>query len=171
MPIGTPNSGHPLVDFRIDGLKALDAALKELPQAIAKRELTGAMFAGGQVLRKEVLARAPDSPKVHKWGDLRANIKVRYLKLLYDGAVAVGVTTGRAFYAKWLEYGRGPVQTVRADVLTDLNKFYGTDVAAQPARPFMRPAMDAGAPRALTAIVARLKAGIERQAKRLAGKK
>lgn len=157
-----------MIDFKIDGLKALDDALKELPRAVAQRETTGALFAGAQVVRKEVIARAPVSNAPDpKYGHLKDNIVVRRIKLLYDGAAAVGVGTGKAFWARWVEFGRAAVKIRRRKILSDGKEIYGTELAAVPARPFMRPAMDAGAPRALEVVAKRLKAGIERQAKRL----
>jgi HK97 gp10 family phage protein len=154
------------IETKVDGLKAIDDLLKQLPEKIARRELAGALRAGAGTLRKEALARAPDSPKVHKFGDLKANLRVRRVRPRMGGAIAVAVTTGRAFYAKWLEFGRAAFTVKTKKVLSDGTTVFGTEVGAQPPRPFLRPAFDAAGPRAIEAIAKRLKAGVARQAKR-----
>lgn len=154
------------ITTKVEGLKALDDLLKQLPERVARRELAGALRAGAGTIRKEVIARAPDSTKVHKHGDLRANIRVRRVRPKEGGALAVAITAGKAFYAKWLEFGRAAVTVKKKRVLTDGATFFGTDVAAQPPRPFFRPAFDAAGPRAVESIAKRLKAGVARQAKR-----
>lgn len=165
-----------MLDFKVDGLKALDDLLKQLPEQVAKRELVGAMRAGGNTIRKEAIARAPDSPKKQKYGDLRENIRVvgsggrsafGWADSNPNAAVTVRLTTGRAFWAKWVEFGRGPVKAKPGDVLADGTKVLGKEVAAAAPRPFMRPAYDAAAPRAIATVAARLKAGVDRQVKRL----
>jgi HK97 gp10 family phage protein len=155
-----------MINTKIDGLKELDDLLKDLPDRVARRQLVGALRAGAGSLQKEVIANAPDSPKIHKFGDLRENIKVRFIRATQRNAVAVAVTTGRAFYAHWVEFGREAVRVVKKKVLSDGKQFFGTEVAAQPPRPFMRPAFDTKGRQIIDTIVKRLKAGIEREYKR-----
>jgi HK97 gp10 family phage protein len=158
-----------MIETNIQGLAEIDRILKELPENIARRELAGALRAGAATIQKEAKLRAPDSNKQHsKYGDLRNNIRVRRIRASNSvGALAVAVTTGRAFWAKFVEFGRAAVKIKKKKVLTgDGITFYGTEVAAAPARPFMRPAFDAAGPRAIEAIAKRLKAGVLRQAKR-----
>lgn len=158
-----------MIETKIEGLAGIDDILKQLPERIARRELNGALRAGAATVRKEIIARAPDSPKVHKFGDLRANIFVRRIRASSSvGAMAVAITTGRAWYAKLIEFGRAAVKVKKARILTDGTNVFGTEVAAVPARPFFRPAFDAAAPRAIEVIAKRLKAGVLRQAKRVA---
>jgi len=156
-----------MIETRIDGLAGIDQMLKDLPERIARRELNGALFAGGNVIAKEAVARAPDSSEQHPRGDLKRNIRVRRIRASTStGALAVAVTTGAAFWAKFVEFGRAAVSVKRKRVLSDGLAIFGTDVAAAPARPFMRPAFDAAGPRAIETIAKRLKAGVLRQAKR-----
>ena len=155
-----------MMEVKVDGLKQLDDMLRQLPNRVAARELAGALRAGGNVLRKEAVTRAPDSPKVHKFGDLRANIRVRRVRPSNGNALAVAVTTGRAFYAKFLEFGRAAFTVKRKKVLSDGTTIFGVEVGRQVARPFLRPAFDAAGPRAVATIAQRLKAGVARQAKR-----
>lgn len=160
-----------MIDFKIQGLDKIDEALKQLPENIARRELSNALRVGASTIRKEVIARAPDSPKLHKFGDLRQNIRVRGIRASSSvGAIAVAVTTGRAWYAKIVEFGRAAVKTKKARILSDGSTVFGSEVSAAPARPFMRPAFDAAGPRAIEAIAKRLRAGVLRQAARFSVK-
>ena len=155
-----------MIETKLEGTKELDELLKDLPDRIARRQLSGALRAGANSLRKEVVNNAPDSPKVHKYGDLRENIRVRFIRATQRQALAVAVTTGRAFYAHWLEFGREAVRVVKKKVLSDGQKIFGTEVASQPPRPFMRPALDTKGAQVIDTVVKRLKAGIEREYKR-----
>jgi HK97 gp10 family phage protein len=156
-----------MIETKIEGLANIDRILKEMPENIARRELAGALRAGASTFAKEAKTRAPDSSKLHKNGDLRSNIRVRRVRASNSvGAMAFAVTTGRAWYASLVEFGRAAVKIKRKRALSDGSKFYGTEVAAAPARPFMRPAFDSAGPRAIEAIAKRLRAGVLRQAKR-----
>ncbi len=133
-------------NYKITGGKELDAALSRLALDVETRLAKNAAGAGARVIRDGAKRRAPvDS------GNLRAAIKVRRAKKRYGAAVAdIVVTGGRkslkndAWYAKLVEYG----------------------TRHAPARPFLRPALDADAPAAIRAIATSL----SKQIAKLAGK-
>ena len=51
-----------MVDLKnVQGLRELQAALKELPSGIARNVLRGSVNAGATVIRKEAASRAPAS--------------------------------------------------------------------------------------------------------------
>lgn len=160
-----------MIDAKVEGLAGIDRILRELPENIARRELGAALRVGGNVIAKEARLRAPDSSEPHPRGDLRSNIRVRRARASNTvGALAVAVTTGAAWWGKFIEFGRAAVKVKKKRVLSDGLAIFGTEVAAAPARPFMRPAFDSAGPRAIEAIAKRLKAGVLRQAKRFSVK-
>lgn len=81
----------------------------------------------------------------------------------------VGVRKGKkaskkgkdAWYAKFIEYGRRAIRAKNGKLLvfkgTDGEQVFAKQVAAAPARPFMRPAWEENKDKALTAILAELK--------------
>lgn len=136
----------------VAGLKELQAALKELPQRIARNVLRGAVGAGAAVIRNEAKARAPvsigDGGVGHPPpGTLRRAIyqkQIRELSSAVKQTFYVGVRKGKqyrkqgkkgnlsqdAYYAKFVEFG----------------------TAKMAARPFMRPAFEAKKGEAVQAI-------------------
>lgn len=136
----------------VAGLKELQAALKELPQRIARNVLRGAVGAGAAVIRNEAKARAPvstgDARAGHPPpGTLRRSIyqkQIRELSSAVKQTFYVGVRKGKhyrnqgkkgnlsqdAYYAKFVEFG----------------------TAKMAARPFMRPAFEAKKGEAVQAI-------------------
>jgi HK97 gp10 family phage protein len=155
-----------MIEIKLDGLKQLQDRLAELEPKLAARELANAVRVGASTVQKEVRKNAPDSPRQHKHGDLRQNIKVRRIRATERNAVAFGVSTGAAFYAKFIEFGRGIVQIKKRRVLSDGRQFFGEEVKAVAPNPFMRKSFDESAGRALENIRARLAAGLERIARR-----
>jgi HK97 gp10 family phage protein len=104
--------------LNITGFKELDAALKELPDRIARNVLRGAVNAAATVIRKEAVAHvAVDT------GTLKRAIYQKQIREKSDDqhqTFYVGVRAGKqyqqvkrgkntvsldAFYAKWVEYG------------------------------------------------------------------
>jgi HK97 gp10 family phage protein len=152
----------------IRGLKELDAVLAALPRKLERNVLNGALRAAGNTVAKEIRGRAPvgsDDPHP-KYGRLKDNIRVRMVR----SARRFAVGTGRAFWAKFVEFGTAARRIRKKKVMSDGKVFYGTDVAPMPARPFFRPGWDASKQRALKNLVERLRRGIESQVKKLRGK-
>ena len=136
---------------QLTGFKELDKVLKALPGQLAERELTAAVRAGANVIRKEARARAPrggvPSEISKKFGPLHKKIRVARVKKTRHSVEFV-VYEGSAFYALFIEFGT-------------------KDIAP---RPFMAPAFDISAQAALAQIGKTLAKGIEKTATELAGK-
>lgn len=135
---------------KVEGLRELGEAMSALSSDIANRVSRSATNAGAQVIRKRAQALAPVAT-----GNLRKNIIVRRLRepsgrLTQEYIVTVrkGKVTKRqaasglsdAYYARFVEFG-----TVK-----------------MAARPFLRPAYDAGKTEAVDAIKAKLRDRIEK---------
>lgn len=135
--------------FRIEGLKELDTALKELPKATARNVLLRTLKKVGEPISKDAARLAPDDPATGG-KDLKNSIRVLSVPAKEREShveVAVGPTT-KAFWGLFQEFGtphHGP-------------------------QPFMRPAWDGGVMRALNEIKRTLAEEIEKARKRLARK-
>ncbi len=126
--------------FKIEGLDALDKAVRKLPQNIQKRVLKGALRAGGRVIAKEAKQRAPK-----KTGTLRKSISVQVGKTRQGGAIAFVTTKPEAFYSHMIEFGTSKI----------------------PAKPFLRPAFDATQQETIKAIGDALAKGIIKETEKL----
>lgn len=144
---------------QVEGFAELDRALAALgPEAtkVGRAALRGA----ANDVRDAVKAAAPvgtgstkksarnkgGDSRSYDYGRLRDNIRVREARARADNTVVMQVTTGNAFWSRFLEYGTRKMS----------------------ARPFFRPAWDGSRDGALRTLQTRLGAGIERAAKRLA---
>jgi HK97 gp10 family phage protein len=84
--------------------------------------------------------------RIADYGRLRDNIKTREERARADNAVVMAVTTGNAFWGRFLEFGTRKMS----------------------ARPFFRPVWDNAKPGIVQALTRALGAGIERKARQLA---
>ena len=142
-----------MADFQhVQGLRELQAALKELPDRIARNVLRGSVSAGAAVIRKEAAARAPVSAGPKRQGQpppgtLKRSVyqkQIRNLSSLVRQTFIVSVRKGKkyrnqgkkgnlsqdAWYARFVEFG----------------------TAKMAARPFLRPAFEARKGEAVAAI-------------------
>lgn len=129
--------------MKVDGLKALDNALKQLPLELQRKELRGAIAKSSKILKNEIIAKAPV-----KTGKLRDNVYAAFSKSKSD--------VGRATYVVGVRNGkkRKYANTRRNRQLNRVGQRYETDGAAfywrfiefgtkfMPARPFIRPAFE-----------------------------
>jgi len=134
------------VSVKIEGLEELRATLQRLGRdAFTKPEVEAGLRAGGQVVRKEAIARAARADAPHRLGrsreivqpgNLKRNITVRRNRNTggHFASVSVGVRS-KAFYWRFLEFGTRKMR----------------------ARPFLRPAFSGRQEPALAAIIERLK--------------
>ena len=151
----------------VDGLKELQAALKELPERIARNVLRGSVNAGATVIRKEAQARAPVSVGPKRQGQsppgtLKRALyqkQIRELSSLVKQTFIVSVRKGKqyrnqgkkgnlsqdAYYARFVEFG----------------------TAKMAARPFLRPAFEARKTDAVAAIKAYLERRIPEEVTKL----
>ena len=136
----------------VQGLRELQAALKELPERIARNVLRGSVSAGATVIRKEAQSRAPVSEGPKRVGQsppgtLKRSVyqkQIRELSSLTRQTFIVSVRKGKkyrnqgkkgnlsqdAWYARFVEFG----------------------TAKMSARPFLRPAFEARKGDAVAAI-------------------
>lgn len=161
------------VTIEIDGLDKLLADLKAFPQAVTTRVLRGAAATGASVIRKEAIIRAPQSTGPVEEGHpppgtlKKAIYQVRMTQECTPTrevfkvdvrrgkrAQSVG-KSGRnldAFYASWVEFGhyaRAPHELKKTAKAAA--RAAGT-VKWIPARPFMRPALQAKGEEAIKAM-------------------
>lgn len=147
--------------FRLEGAKELDAALADLGTEVAGKLGTAAVRRTGKVLQAELIDAAPfnpngPTPKVYTakgggvsrtdYGHLRDNLRVRRVKAEKPFMVRFQVTTGRAFWGSFLEWG-----TVRMS-----------------AKPWARPLFDRLHNRLMTVLMDTLREGVTRAARRAA---
>lgn len=140
------------------GLEEIEKLLKALPDKPAKRALDGGMRAGGKVIQRDAIERAPvlkGPPRVVMYrgkkriivpGLLRKSIIVRRVK---DGPASVNFAisvTKLAFWAHMIEWGTSKMR----------------------AMPFLRPALDAKGEEAIKVMIQTTAKRIEAEATKLA---
>lgn len=170
----------------VSGLKELQAALKELPQRIARNVLRGGVAAGAAVIRKEAAARAPVYYPAGSYTDL-ATGKTHITKL-QDGHPPPG-TLKRAVYQKQINelssatkqvfkvsvrkgkqyQNQGKKGNLSQDAYYAAFVEFGTSKMA--ARPFLRPAFEAKKSEAVKAIRDYIAARIPDEVAKLQGGK
>lgn len=136
-------------EVHVTGLKELAQFLDELPRKLQNNVMRGALRAG----LKPVLADAK-SGAAYATGELRDGLKI-------STASRGGVVTGsikakgeHGFLAQFVEYGTGANRTIP---LKRARRKWPADRQGQPARPFMRPALDAQASAAVVAAAEYMK--------------
>ena len=152
---------------KVEGLRDLELALRELPKATGKRVLRDALRDAGEPIEQAAAARAPVAT-----GELRTSHTVS-TKLS---------KRQRGIHRKWMR--TTPVVTPagwRSDVTKSVFVFVGPGplpqahlkefgTATQPPEPFMRPAWDGQKENALAIFVDRIAERIEAARQRLARK-
>jgi len=149
--------------MRVDGLRELQARLKEFAPAIAAKALGASVNVGAKVIKDDAIARAPYYTGVVQDGHpppgtLRRSIitvKIPGESNQYKKVYAVTVRTGMkyrfkgngwkgqdAYYWRWVEFGTSKMA----------------------AKPFMRPAYESQKIAAMDAIIDALHINIDKQA-------
>lgn len=129
-------------DFKLHGLKELDAALAALPREIAKVVALKALAEAAEPMLQEVRATADF---VDRKGDLRKSVKATRLNRVKRGTfqLRVGPT---APHAHLVEHGTKAhlVSAKEGSVLAALNRILGHEVMhpGAKAKPFFRPVWD-----------------------------
>jgi HK97 gp10 family phage protein len=178
---------------QVHGLRELrEALIRKVPEHFQGRVLQKALSSGA----RPVLRTARQLAARGKTGVLRRSIYSARDKSSSNGIFEqkiISVRSGKklrksgkdAFYWRFIEFGRGPVvagQRLRkgrlgatrnsrtdATVLgTSAKGFFGKQVAAAPARPFLRPAFDRNKRQALDGIQKSLAAEIPKAARKAA---
>lgn len=162
------------VDIKMLGIEEMTKNLEKLGTRVALRGPAVAVRAGSSVIIKEMRVRAP-----RETGSLKKAIgqKVKNYRgnktvtsIVGARSKSYGTTKGKrnpAFYAHLVEMGTGPHRTGK-------KKFgYRRGAGMHPgakARPFMRPAWDAAAPRARDAVIDKMTEVFDKESKKLAVK-
>ena len=148
--------------MKIGGLEALRKALRELPEKIQSRVLSGAVAGGARVVLKEARARVRIDT-----GLLRRMLRATRGKRNGSEAAAF-VTVRRLSKKKIAAYKR---KTGKGSASNVLDPFYWSILefgkSTRTAHPFIRPAFNATKKEAAEEIKKALQAGIEKEAKKL----
>jgi HK97 gp10 family phage protein len=155
---------------KIEGLEELRRRFRRLPVEVQEQELSGAVMKGAAVIGRDAQERAPVLKEPHpkrtpgllkrmiRWtrGVRRGSEASAFVSVRRPGkgAMRKGKQAGKAsseidpWYWKFIEFGTSKMR----------------------AMPFLRPAFDAKKEAAADEIKKALAAGVERQAKKLAGR-
>ena len=153
--------------MKIEGLQKLNNALKQFPLELQKKALRQAVATSSNVIKKEVLARAPV-----RTGKLRDNVYRAYLKEKSDSGRAVyvvGVRMGRK--KRYINSAKNRRlnkvgQSYRKDGEAFYWKFLEFGTKTIPAQPFVRPAFDAKKDEAINVIKSSLEKSIRKLEKK-----
>ncbi len=136
--------------FKIEGLKELDEALKELPRATGKNVLRRALIQAGLPIQNLAFARAP-----RKTGRLQTSLTTGTKLSRRQRSLHRPVSSMEVFV--------GPAALVQA-----ITEEFGT--AYHPPKPFFRPAWDEGKDKSMRSIRDNLAHEIEKARARMARK-
>jgi HK97 gp10 family phage protein len=130
---------RPVVTMKLHGAKELEAALNELPKRLAKTTLRRALVKAAEPVKNDAAARAGAiRPGLAKSIALRPTLSRRQRKGRKKGPgeveVFLGPSAARRGLAHLIEFGTGPRR----------QRTTGRYTGVMPARPFMRPAWEAG---------------------------
>lgn len=142
--------GRRYIGAKIEGLKELDRALKQLPLAVQKRVLRATLQKAGQPIVEDAQGRAP-----RLTGELAERITIK------------ATLSRRQRRRMRKEKGAVVMFVGSTDPKAHLLEF-GTEKMA--ARPFLRPSWDAGKAQVLATIRTELWTAIQKAARRLAKK-
>ena len=143
--------------MQLTGFKELAAALRELPERVAKNALRSAVNAGASEIRKQAKANAPKDT-----GLLEKNIYQKQIREQSDATKQVFFVGVRG--AKKKKKGEKKVE------VPFYWRFIEFGTSKMPAKPFLRPAFDAKKEVAIERIGEKLDERIQKYAKELAKK-
>lgn len=163
-------------EIGVSGLSELrETLLKRLPEALqgkaSQRALTKAAKPIVDLAKSLAPARKPRgfvgpmAPGQQTGGTLRrmiASWRNRDSTKTYESRY-IGVK-GRAFWWRWIEFGRGAIEKAKGSLGTPTKGFFGKRVNAVPAKPFLRPAFEQKKTEALDIYAKELAPQIEKVA-------
>jgi HK97 gp10 family phage protein len=175
------------IDLTTSGLPDLQDNLKAFATEIQQKLLTNSLVAGAQEVKGEMQAQAPRShnigPRQKSDQHIADDIVIKIEKNPIDSAAEVYVGPGKSVSSKarWIELGVTAHAIVTRltklmrkqgdtgkKILASSSQIFGTHVEhpGLSPRPFMRPALQASARKAITAMRDSLAAGISAAAKK-----
>lgn len=146
--------------MKIEGARELEALLNKLPERLARNVTQAGLRAGGRVIAKQAKANLRADGAIDT-GLTEEKIGVRARK----GKAQVAVRAGAQMKTR---KGKSKPELVRPSRYAHLIEFGSR---TQPARAFMRPAVDEAAPEAIRKIGEVMSKGVDREARALAGGK
>jgi len=154
--------------MQLEGFKELAAALRELPERIARNGLRAAVNAGSTVIKKQAIANAPEDT-----GALKANLyqkQIREQSGPMQQTFYVGVRKGVAKYANNAANKRSGKagKTYKDEGTTFYWRFLEFGTSKMAPRPFLRPAFETQKESAVKAIGEKLDERIQKHARDLA---
>jgi HK97 gp10 family phage protein len=161
------------MEFRLEGFRELDRALKALPDAVAIKVRRQANAAGAGIIRKQ--ARENLVQRIKKIDDgtaetLKGIVSKKTAEKGHYVEHSVGATT-REFNVNFIETGTAPhtITTSNPSGLGSGGIFFGPTVQhpGQSAAPWLRPAFDTSKKKVIDKIGQRLWVGIKREAAKL----
>lgn len=156
-------------DIKIEGLDEIKTRMRLLTPRLQGNALQSALTKGARIIVNQARAMAPRDKGVLRRAIYQA--KSKFSTLIRPSRI-IAVRQGKkqqtknrdAFYWRFIEFGHGVIRAKYAKVLgTPAKGFFGKEVAAQPARPFMRPAFDSKKFEALEAFRVSLKDEVEKR--------
>ena len=151
------------LDFDMRGIAEMTKNLEQLGTRVAARGPAAAVRAGSSVIIKEMRRRAPNETGSLKksMGQKVKNYRGNKTVTSIVGARSKRYATAKgnrnpAYYAHLVELGVAPHRTGKRGMHPGFA-----------ARPFMRPAWDAAAPRARAAVIDKMKQVFDKEAKAL----
>lgn len=155
-------------EIKVEGLKQLEATLKQLPARLGEKVMRGALRASAQVIRKDAQSKAPilkEPKKGRKPGTVKNAITVRRSKKdkfgVYVGIKGIGKKAVKEFKASGGKARENP-----DDPFYWIFLEFGT--AKMPAAPMLRPAFEARKLEALSKFEAFAKRRVVKEANKLA---
>lgn len=154
----------------VTGFREFEDLLKQLPKRVARKVMAGALRKAAAPIRDSARANVPVET-----GEMRKSIKIYAGKTRRKGrtAVFIGIVGKKGPLAHLVEYGS------KAHLITSKSKrtladastghFFGKTVKhpGTPSRPFMRPALDTNADKAISIMKVEIGNGIIREAELL----
>lgn len=141
-----------MAELQIKGLAELHKVLQSLPEELEKKVLRNALRAGANEFKKAAQAQVPV-----KSGALRNSIRVKASARKGRWRLRATVTAGNAeaYYAHMVEFGTAAhmIKPAKGKALAFLGLAReGAEHPGAQAKPFMRPAFDAGSDAAINAF-------------------
>ena len=149
--------------FKLSGARELDRVLQKLPREIGEKVLLSSLRVGAKEIKEAAKARAP----------VRSGGGAKTVKTAVGGGIRVVRQPGFLKNSIRIARLRGSESSAAVSIGPRREAFYGMfqefGTRFQPARPWLRPALDAAAGRAIAAFGKALGKKVERAAVKLAG--